>query len=163
MSSRSPSPLPRGKGTAGGGWSSPGLNTGSGSGSGSPHGDHMYSQHSLSPNGLSWAAAKAKSQQVRGYPSFSTRNSGFFSRQKRKLSSSLPRFSLTMASNAREKEKGRHSGDNYQYGGFGYLLRSRLRQTRYRLLLLAFVVWVLYLEFWDGTCFSITFRRWGGF
>ena len=40
----------------------------------------------------SWAAAKARSEKVKGYPSFSTRNEGFFSRSKRKISSALPRY-----------------------------------------------------------------------
>ncbi|OKP11554.1 hypothetical protein PENSUB_2856 [Penicillium subrubescens] len=79
--SRSPSPHP------GGGWSSPGLTPGSGA---STPGGH--SQATLAPNGISWAAAKAKSDEVRKYPSFSTRNSGFFSRQKRKISARLPSF-----------------------------------------------------------------------
>jgi mannan polymerase II complex MNN10 subunit len=161
--SRSPSPLPRGVGSpriggGAGGWSSPGLNTGSGSGTASPRsgGDHhLYSQHTLGPSGLSWAAAKAKSEQVRGYPSFSTRNSGFFSRQKRRISASLPRFRLTATTDSREQEKFERSGgaSGSRYGGVGYLLRSRLRQTRYRLFLLVFVVWILYLRFWDGMHF----------
>ncbi|KAJ5900076.1 hypothetical protein N7495_004820 [Penicillium taxi] len=72
---------------SGRGWSSPGLTPGSGT---TPRG---YSPSSLSPGtGISWATAKAKSDEVRGYPSFSTRNSGFFSRQKHKISSRLPGF-----------------------------------------------------------------------
>ncbi|KAJ5273631.1 hypothetical protein N7478_008756 [Penicillium angulare] len=79
--SRSPSPHP------GGGWSSPGLAPGSGTST--PRG---YSPNTLSPGGISWATAKAKSDEVRKYPSFSTRNGGFFSRQKNKLSARLPSF-----------------------------------------------------------------------
>ena len=41
-----------------------------------------------------WAAAKAKSDQVRGYPSFSTRNEGFFLRSKRRITQTLPRFRI---------------------------------------------------------------------
>ncbi|EKV06524.1 Alpha-1,6-mannosyltransferase subunit, putative [Penicillium digitatum PHI26] len=74
--SRSPSPHP------GGGWSSPGLIPASGT----------TSPGSLSPGGISWAAAKSKSEEVRGYPSFSTRNSGFFSRQRHKISTWFPSF-----------------------------------------------------------------------
>ncbi|OGE50979.1 hypothetical protein PENARI_c015G00036 [Penicillium arizonense] len=75
--SRSPSPH------AGGGWSSPGLVPSSGTSPPRPG--------TLSPgSGISWAAARAKSDEVRGYPSFSTRNSGFFSRQKHKLTTRLP-------------------------------------------------------------------------
>ncbi|KAJ6163988.1 hypothetical protein N7470_002660 [Penicillium chermesinum] len=78
--SRSPSPRP------GGGWSSPGLTP---SGTSTPRG-FSPSPSSLAPSEISWAAAKAKSEEVRGYPSFSTRNSGFFSRQKRRISARLP-------------------------------------------------------------------------
>ncbi|KAJ6006904.1 hypothetical protein N7451_004848 [Penicillium sp. IBT 35674x] len=78
--SRSPSPR------LGGGWSSPGLTPGSGTATPNPRG---LSPSSLAPGGISWAAAKAKSDEVRGYPSFSTRNSGFFSRQKQKISASF--------------------------------------------------------------------------
>ncbi|KAJ5085145.1 hypothetical protein N7532_009916 [Penicillium argentinense] len=80
--SRSPSPHP------GGGWSSPGLTPGSGSSTPA----HGYAPNTLAPNSAAWAAAKAKSDGVRGYPSFSTRNSGFFSRQKHKITGRLPSF-----------------------------------------------------------------------
>jgi len=58
-------------------------------------------------NNISWAAAKAKSDQFKGYPSFSTRNEGFFSRSKRKISSTLPRFNSFGATKKdwRESEK----------------------------------------------------------
>lgn len=140
--SRSPSPLP------GGGWSSPGLNAGSGSTSPRfPHGP-------TGPTGISWASAKAKSDEVRNYPSFSTRNSGFFSRQKRKISASLPRFTLSQSRDYREKEKlgrgrwqsggGTWKGRLISFGG------SLLRRSRYRFLLIALVVFICYLGFWTG-------------
>lgn len=138
--SRSPSPSP------GGGWSSPGL---------TPHNSH--SGHS-SPrfgtgvnegNGLSWAAAKSHSERVKAYPSFETRNSGFFSRSRRKISASLPRFSIAPR-NFREKEKlGR--GRWHGFGGSGSLagrirtfLGASLRRKRVLLLLLStslFILW----------------------
>ncbi|KAM5434877.1 alpha-1,6-mannosyltransferase [Microsporum canis] len=105
--SRSPSPRP------GGGWSSPGLTTvtAGSSGSSSPRRDYG----DLTPNGHysngaldgdhAWMAAKAKSDRVKGYPSFSTRNNGFFSRQRRKISASLPRFRLNSMLDYGEKEK----------------------------------------------------------
>jgi mannan polymerase II complex MNN10 subunit len=140
--SRSPSPLP------GGGWSSPGLNAGSGSTSPQfPHGP-------TGPSGISWASAKAKSDEVRSYPSFSTRNSGFFSRQKRKISASLPRFTLSQSRDYREKEKlGR---GRWQSGGHTWKGRlvsfggSLLRRSRYRFLLIILVVFICYLSFWNG-------------
>ena len=56
-------------------------------------------------NGVTWASAKARSEEVNGYPSFSTRNNGFFSRHARKISSSLPRFNLSSRKAYSEKEK----------------------------------------------------------
>ena len=105
--SRSPSPR------AGGGWSSPGL---------TPHFDTMSGRSSprkpytdLHVNGgagfggtggsVTWASAKARSDEVNGYPSFSTRNNGFFIRHARKISSSLPKFNLGGRRDYAEKEK----------------------------------------------------------
>jgi mannan polymerase II complex MNN10 subunit len=71
-------------------------------------------------NSISWPAAKAKGDQSRGYPSFSTRNEGFFSRSKRKISSTLPRFNSfgTNKKDWRDSEKlGR--GRWYLLGGGG--------------------------------------------
>lgn len=56
-------------------------------------------------NGVTWASAKARSEEVNGYPSFSTRNNGFFSRHARKISSSLPRFTMGNRQTYAEKEK----------------------------------------------------------
>ncbi|EGE08061.1 galactosyl transferase [Trichophyton equinum CBS 127.97] len=110
--SRSPSPRP------GGGWSSPGLTTVTAGSSGSSSPRRGYGE--LSANGqayanggldgdhgpnASWMAAKAKSDRVKEYPSFSTRNNGFFSRQRRKISASLPRFRLNSMLDYGEKEK----------------------------------------------------------
>ncbi|KAN0067807.1 galactosyl transferase GMA12/MNN10 family domain containing protein [Elaphomyces granulatus] len=125
--SRPPSPL------QGGGWSSPGLTIGS------------SSPHTLA----SWSGEKSKSDDARAYPSFSTRNSGFFSRQKRRLSASLPRFRFMPSRDYQEKEK---------LGRGRWQLRARLvsvlgpllRRTRVRLLLVAIVVLVYYLKFWTG-------------
>ncbi|KAK2802366.1 hypothetical protein FQN50_007363 [Emmonsiellopsis sp. PD_5] len=122
--SRSPSPR------RGGGWSSPGLTIGTGSSRGSsPRRAYNDTSSSASSGngafysngspvsgagGVSWASAKAKSDQVRGYPSFSTRNNGFFSRQRRKISASLPRFRVNSMLDYSEKEKlgrGRWSGE----------------------------------------------------
>jgi mannan polymerase II complex MNN10 subunit len=151
--SRSPSPLP------GGGWSSPGLTPGSGATS--PR--YPTTGHgSLSPGAISWASAKAKSDEVRSYPSFSTRNSGFFSRQKRKISASLPRFSLSR--DFREQEKlgrGRSSGsstgwrsrDNSLKGRVVSFVGNAMRRRRFRLLFSLLLGLVLYLNFWSGMSF----------
>lgn len=39
-----------------------------------------------------WAAARAKSQAVRGYPTIQTKNEGFFKRTRRQVSMVLPTF-----------------------------------------------------------------------
>lgn len=161
--SRSPSPRP------GGGWSSPGLTTvtAGSSGSSSPrrgYGELSDNGQAYSNGGLdgdhgpnaSWMAAKAKSDRVKGYPSFSTRNNGFFSRQRRKISASLPRFRLNSMLDYGEKEKlgrGRWSGPNgspllYR---IKTLLGSLLRRTRIRLLLLSILLFILWLCFSSRT------------
>lgn len=105
---------------------------------------------------MSWAAAKAKSDEVRGYPSFSTRNNGFFSRSKRQLTASLPRFRGTSGSPEDYYEKkdayydrgrGFSSGAYWRSYGFG---RTLLRRRRLRFLLALLLAAVGYLCFW--TC-----------
>lgn len=82
--SRSPSPQRCG------GWSTPGLTDASSHGT--PRRKEYGDVNGSGLNDLAWAAAKAKRSQVRNTPSFTTRNEGFFSRQKRKISATLPRF-----------------------------------------------------------------------
>ncbi|KAI9037447.1 putative alpha-1,6-mannosyltransferase subunit [Aspergillus affinis] len=143
--SRSPSPHP------GAGWSSPGLTPGSGS---STPRSGLLSPNSLGPGGISWAAAKAKSEEVRGYPSFATRNNGFFSRSKRQLTATLPRFRGGSGSPDDYFEKkdvyydrgrGFLSGASWRSYGFG---RTMLRRLRLRYLLALLLVVVGYLCFW---------------
>lgn len=141
--SRSPSPHP------GGGWSSPGLTPASGSSTPT----RGYSPNTLVPNSA-WAAAKAKSEEVRGYPSFSTRNSGFFSRQKNKISGRLPSFHGAQSPHGyvdkdvygRERWY-RSAGD--ARGALGILLR----RGRARLVLGLLLVCLAYLCLW-GRKFS---------
>lgn len=113
--SRSPSPR------AGGGWASPGLSSefGSMGGRSSPRKAYpdLYTNGGVSSSGsVTWASAKAKTDEVNGYPSFSTRKTGFFSRHARTISSSLPRFNLGSKRDYSDREKlGR--GRSYPYGG----------------------------------------------
>jgi mannan polymerase II complex MNN10 subunit len=133
--SRSPSPH------AGGGWSSPGLVPSSGTSSSRPD--------TLSPSsGISWAAARAKSDLVRGYPSFSTRNSGFFSRQKHKLTTRLPilrRLSSReyVDKDSYEKEWRPRDGGSRSFG-------ISMRRSRFRVLLALLLVWIGYLLCWSS-------------
>lgn len=79
--SRSPSPQ------RGGGWSSPGLNANfAQSRTSTPVKSYTQSQ------GVTWASAQARSQQVNSSPAFQDRGSGFFGKHMRKISSSLPFF-----------------------------------------------------------------------
>ena len=101
--SRSPSPR------RGGGWSSPGLTSPYDSVSGKSSPRKTYSDLQLngsaSSDNVTWASAKARSEEVNGYPSFSTRNQGFFSRHARKISTSLPTFNMGGRRNFSDKEK----------------------------------------------------------
>ena len=164
----------------GSGWShtSPSLAS-TGSGASTPH-TGIFSPTSSSgaatlgpPSGISWASAKAKSDEVRGYPSFSTRNSGFFSRQKHKISARLPRFRVNAPYSPTEYYSGEGGGkyigdgeEGYGYGfvddeflpggkyGYGYgrgaLSSLTWRRRRFRILLGLLVLWIGYLLFW--TC-----------
>lgn len=93
--SRSPSPIP------GGGWASPGLNNDVGERSSSGNGYRVNG----GANSVTWESAKAKSDGINGYPSFSTQNNGFFNRHYRKISSNLPHFNLGNEKSFAEKEK----------------------------------------------------------
>lgn len=146
--SRSPSPH------RGGGWSSPGLTPGSGAST--PRG---YSPASLPPGGISWAAAKAKSDEVRKYPSFSTRNSGFFSRQKHKISARLPRFQghASLHGYVDKDIFGRGGLHPSSAGGWRpwAALRVLLRRGRTRVFLALFVLWLGYLFMWSSKFWSV--------
>jgi mannan polymerase II complex MNN10 subunit len=98
--SRSPSPGP------GGGWASPGLSSpafAEVSGRSSPH--KSYRSANGNGNSVTWESAKAKTDGVNGYPSFSTQNNGFFNRHYRSISNSLPRFNMGLDKSYAEKEK----------------------------------------------------------
>lgn len=136
--SRSPSPLP---GAGAGGWSSPGLN---------PSPPSPLPQYPTTPgsSGISWAAAKAKSDQVRSYPSFSTRNQGFFSRNKRRISASLPRFSLPQLSDFRGHHYNKHGPRTWK-GRMMSVAGFLLRRSKLRLfLLLGFILFIAYYNYW---------------
>lgn len=132
--SRSPSP------NRGGGWSSPGLTTpfDNVSGRSSPRkpygGEFPFSANGgASSSNVTWASAQAKSDEINGYPSFSTRNNGFFSRNARRLSHSLPSFTRGQKTYA-EKEK---------------LGRGRYNEGRIRRVLahIGMIIWRMRLRF----------------
>lgn len=165
---------------AGGGWSrsSPGL-TSPGSGTSTPH-SGIFSPPPLGPSGISWATAKAKSDEVRGYPSFSTRNNGFFSRQKRKISARIPRFrtNSSYAEYNGDKDVYGLGVDTWSSGWYGrsrhaspLFCRSVFRRKRFRVLLGMVLGWISYFLFWTGEldcvvllCYirwkRLTYRSW---
>ena len=99
-----------------------------------------YGQSNGNPRTVTWTSAKARSEGVNGYPSFSTRKKGFFGRHYRRLSGSLPRFH--MGGGARdyaEKEKlgrGRWCpGNGSVVGNLTAFAGKVLRRMRLRFLL----------------------------
>jgi mannan polymerase II complex MNN10 subunit len=144
--SRSPSPH------RGGGWSSPGLVPGSGTAS-----PRAGSLTPGTPGSISWATAKAKSNEVRGYPSFTTRNSGFFSRQRHKISAHLPSFRRLSGHEYVDKDDYGRQWRPTRGGVHGVLGRLGLsvRRSRFRLLMLLFTVWIGYLFFWASKWFQL--------
>lgn len=139
--SRSPSP------NRGGGWSSPGLTTpyDNLSGRASPRKGYGEIQMNggLGNSNVTWASAKARSDEVNGYPSFSTRNNGFFSRHASQISRSLPSFVR-----GAEKEKlgrGRWYSNNGSKPGriLGFLGRSIWRLRLRLLITLSFILAVI--------------------
>ncbi|KAF7959849.1 hypothetical protein EAE96_001454 [Botrytis aclada] len=96
--SRSPSPRP------GGGWASPGLSSPYANVSGRSSPNKMQ-RTGGNGGSVTWESARAKSEEVNGYPSFSTKNNGFFNRHIRNISNSLPHFHMGGYGSYAEKEK----------------------------------------------------------
>ena len=102
-------------------------------------------------NDISWAAAKANRDRISNYPSVTKRNEGFFSRSKRKISSTLPRFNSFAANKKdwRESEKlGR--GRWYPRGGGRWprlktFAGNVLRKFRFFFVILAIIVVVTFV------------------
>ncbi|TVY81405.1 putative alpha-1,6-mannosyltransferase MNN10 [Lachnellula suecica] len=140
--SRSPSPRP------GGGWASPGLNSPhlDGSGRSSPAKGYR-GNGAAGSNTVTWESAKAKSEGVNGYPSFSTQNNGFFKRHLRTFSNSLPRFDMGMGpeKSYAEKEKlGRGRWNGRRMARLRNFVGRISRKTRLRLLaILAVIIMII--------------------
>ena len=138
--SRSPSPR------RGGGWASPGLTTPFDTIGGTSTPRKGFGESHVeggAGNSVTWASAKARSEEINGYPSFSPRKNGWFSRHAHKLSNSLPSF--TGRRDFAEKEKlgrGRwYPGHGTRTGRLMTYMGSIARRFRLRLLLvIAFVL-----------------------
>lgn len=133
--SRSPSP------NRGGGWSSPGLTAPFDSVSGRssprrPYGGEFPFNANGGTNGsnVTWASAEAKRDEINRYPSFSTKNNGFFSRNARRVSQSLPSFHVGGQRSYAEKEK---------------LGRGRYNESRMKRILshIGMIIWRMRLRF----------------
>lgn len=120
--SRSPSPRP------GGGWASPGLTNPYANVSGRSSPTKTYRGANGDAN-VTWESAKAKTEGVNGYPSFSTQNNGFFNRHYRRISQSLPRFNLGPDKSFAEKEKLGRGRWMPRDGGRIGRVRSLVRRT----------------------------------
>ncbi|KAL2406790.1 putative alpha-1,6-mannosyltransferase MNN10 [Exophiala dermatitidis] len=133
--SRTSSPLPNG-------WMAPG--SAHGGGATTPNG--LYAGTNLySNNDDQWAAAKARSAQVRGYPSIQTKNEGFFQRSKRKISSTLPVFSPYTPLSATWKDPEKLGRSRWYPRGGGTLSRIKtfvgnvLRKFKFLFIILSIV------------------------
>ncbi|KAI4209840.1 MAG: hypothetical protein LQ351_007258 [Letrouitia transgressa] len=148
--SRSPSP------NRGGGWSSPGLTAPFDNLSGRSSPRKGYGEYQINggigSSNVTWASAKAKSDEINnGYPSFSTRNNGFFSRHARQLSRSLPSFVKGQRDYAEKEKLGR--GRWYPSNGtrtgriLGFIGRTiwRLRLRFLILLIFALAIVLFYV------------------
>lgn len=144
--SRSPSPR------LNGGWATPGMTT---SGRSSPH-INGFAPGSSSSN-ITWAAAKTRKS--RGYPSFQTKNEGFFQRSRRKISTGLPRFNRVRDNDWEDTEKlgrGRwYPGGGGRFGRLKTFIGSVLRRFKFVILILILVL----LSVWATKATSTTYLR----
>lgn len=143
--SRSPSP------NRGGGWSSPGLINPHDNPSGRSTPRRVYGgEHPFNADGgpshsnVTWASAKARSEEVNGYPSFSTRNQGFFSRHARQISRSLPSFTARPRKYGEKEKLGRGRYNEGKIRRFAAHFGRIIWRLRLRLLIvLTFVLSII--------------------
>lgn len=136
MSSLSRSPSPQ----ANGGWATPGLST-----ENSPRKGYVAKGYGILDGNGSWARAQTKSAQVNAYSSQT--GSGFFRRNLRQLSASLPRFHLPPSKDYSEKEKlgrGRWQHTLRDLGRIASRLVQRLRPVLFLLLAVLFSLILFY-------------------
>lgn len=145
--SRSPSPVP------GGGWSSPGLNINSG----------RSSPSHLSATPVAWESAKMRNHNVNGYPSFSTQNSGFFVRNMRRLSSTLPVFSSSASHTHKDGSGGdRWVGKHASWADWAKSVVGRMRRViKLRQLIPAVLLFSLLLFFSSSILHNWRRSSWG--
>jgi mannan polymerase II complex MNN10 subunit len=88
-----------------------------------------------------------KNHNGNGYPSFSTQNSGFFTRHMRRISSSLPRFGGSQSSSYKDKHTDNQwIGQNMPFVGRVRSVFARMsRKLKLRLLFGAILIFCLIL------------------
>lgn len=93
-----------------------------------------------------------RNHNVNGYPSFSTQNSGFFVRNMRRISSSLPIFSRS-SSNYSQAHKDKYGDDRWEGSNASWFGRATSifgrmgRRTKMRLLIAGIVFFCVLLFF----------------
>ena len=135
--SRSPSPR------LGGGWASPGLTSpyetvGGHTSPRKTYGDLHTNGGFSGGSSVTWASAEARSKEIKGYQSVSSRNAGFFTRHARQISSSLSKFNINRKEGYSDKEKlgrGRWSTRGGKASNFKTFIGTILRRFRLRILL----------------------------
>lgn len=140
--SRSPSPH------RGGGWSTPGL------ADQSEHGNAQWTEYNNLNGTTSRTAANTNTRSLQSMPSFSTRNEGFFSRQRRKISATLPRFNSFNTDqkdwNAEKLGRGRwRPASGIKWGSLKTLIGNILR--KFKILLIVLVLIPLTTILWTKT------------
>ncbi len=110
-----------------------------------------------------WESSRLKkgAASAAGYPSFSTKNQGFFGRHMRRFSRSLPRFSSSPHYADKEKlGRGRWSVHNMPLVGRVQGIVARMgRKTKIRLLVLLGIL-VFIIIFYNSRTLSHRWRRW---
>ena len=96
-------------------------------------------------NDAQWAAAKARSAQVRGYPHIQSCNEGFFQRSKRRISSVLPRYNSLGQNkndwkNTEKLGRGRWTSRESMLSQLKTLAGNVLRRFKFLFILLAFML-----------------------
>jgi mannan polymerase II complex MNN10 subunit len=148
--STDPSPLPTG------GWTTRGL-TERGA---TPNSGLYAGMNGYSSSDDQWAAAKARSAQVRGYPSIQTKNEGFFQRSKRKISSTLPVFSPYTPLSANWKDPEKLGRSRWSPRGGGSLAKIKtfvgnvLRKFKFLFIILSLVVGITLVMSHTSKCFG---------
>ena len=156
--SRTPSPTPNG------GWSTPGLIE-SHDRTTSPRRRPYGGMNGYTSADAHWAAAKAKSEKVAGYPRFQSKNEGFFQRSKRKISLNLPNFNTLSQEHRGWKDVEKLGRGRWNTGGLGAFSQGKTfignMLWRFRLLFIILTIITVITILMPAKCKIIIGRRLG--